>query len=536
MFDFFSHLFDTTGFPPRWNCGRWSAGTGWLHICSDVGIWSAYLSIPIVIGYFVLRRRTVPFRGVFVLFAAFILACGSTHLMDAVIFWWPAYRLSGLMKLITALLSWFTVFALIKVTPQALAMRSPEELQREIDERKRAEAELAQRDEQLRQSHKLEAVGSLAGGIAHEFNNLLQAIRGYTRYAMEGLQPEDPRHQDLEQVVKASDRAATLTRELLGFSRHQVLERGNVDPRELVADLLKMLRPLIGEQIDVQVSLATDTGSLHADRGLLQQMLLNLCINARDAMPNGGRLIVKTQHVHLSDKYCDLHPAGKPGTYVMFSVADSGCGIPPEMKQRIFEPFFTTKGVGKGTGLGLAMVYGCVQQHGGTINFYSEPNLGTTFNIYLPVAADAGCAVDEVVTTPATGGKETILIAEDEPMVRDLAVRILARAGYAVLVAADGAEAVELFEANADDVSLVLLDAVMPKLTGHQAYDRIKLKNPTLPAVFCSGYDPEMGQVKLLMEEGVRMVQKPYDPDVLLRTVREVLDGQHLLETPTCRA
>ena len=404
----------------------------------------------------------------------------------------------------------------------------------DINDRKRLEAELAQRDEQLRQSHKLEAVGSLAGGIAHEFNNLLQAIRGYTRYAMEGLQPDEQRYQDLEQVVKASDRAAVLTRELLGFSRRQVLERGNVDPRELVADLVKMLRPLIGEQIDVQVSLATEAGSLHADRGLLQQMLLNLCINARDAMPEGGRLTLKTQRVVLNQKYCELHPAMKPGTYVMFSVADTGCGIPPEMKQRIFEPFFTTKGVGKGTGLGLAMVYGCVQQHGGIINVYSEPNLGTTFKIYLPIAAEAACVVDEILAAPATGGKETILIAEDEPMVRDLAVRILARAGYAVLVAADGAEAVEQFEAHADDVSLVLLDAVMPKLTGHQAYDRIKLKNPTLPAVFCSGYDPEMDQVKPLLKQGVRMVQKPFDPDVLLRTVREVLDAQRVLEASPC--
>ncbi len=235
----------------------------------------------------------------------------------------------------------------------------------DITDRKHLEAELAQRDEQLRQSHKLEAVGSLAGGIAHEFNNLLQAIRGYTKYAMEGLQADDQRYQDLEQVIKAADRAATLTRELLGFSRRQVLERGNLDPRELVTDLVKMLRPLIGEQIDLQVSLAPDTGSLNADQGLLQQMLLNLCINARDAMPDGGRLILKTQRVDFSDKYCEVHPTTRPGAYVMFSVADTGCGIAPDVKERIFEPFFTTKGVGKGTGLGLAMVYGCVQQHGG---------------------------------------------------------------------------------------------------------------------------------------------------------------------------
>ncbi|HEX4145725.1 MAG TPA: ATP-binding protein [Pirellulales bacterium] len=409
-----------------------------------------------------------------------------------------------------------------------------QELTREIAERRQVEAELAQRDEQLRQSQKLEAVGSLAGGIAHEFNNLLQAIRGYTQYAMEGLPAEDQRFQDLEQVVKASDRAATLTRELLGFSRRQVLERGNLDPGELVGDIVRLLRPLIGEQIDLQVSLAADTGSLYADRGLLQQMLLNLCINARDAMPDGGRLVLKTERFELSQRYCELHPTAKPGAYVMFSVADTGCGIPAELKERVFEPFFTTKGVGKGTGLGLAMVYGCVQQHGGTINVYSEPNRGTTFKIYLPIAAEADSVSHDPLSTPAAGGHETILIAEDEPMVRDLAVRILGEAGYSVLVAADGAAAVELFEAHASEIALVLLDAVMPKLTGHQAYDRIKLKNPNLPVVFCSGYDPEMGQVKMLVDQGVRMVQKPFDPDILLQAIREALDAQKLLETTPC--
>ncbi len=404
----------------------------------------------------------------------------------------------------------------------------------DITDRKLLEAELAQRDEQLRQSHKLEAVGSLAGGIAHEFNNLLQAIRGYTKYAMEGLPPDEQRHQDLEQVVKAADRAATLTRELLGFSRRQVLERVDFDPSELITDLVKMLRPLIGEHIDLQLSLAKDAGSLRADRGLLQQMLLNLCINARDAMPSGGRLVLKSQRVELNKKYCELHPTVKPGFYIMISVADTGLGMSPDVRERIFEPFFTTKDIGKGTGLGLAMVYGCVQQHEGAINVYSEPNLGTTFRIYLPTSTDAISVIRDATADPAAGGRETILIAEDESMVRDLAVRILTQAGYSVLAAADGAEAVSLFEANTDIVSLALLDAVMPKLTGHQAYDCIKLRNPNLPVIFCSGYDPETGQVKRLIDEGVRMVQKPFDPDMLLRTVREALDAQRLLEASPC--
>ncbi|HEY3966385.1 MAG TPA: PAS domain S-box protein [Planctomycetaceae bacterium] len=407
-------------------------------------------------------------------------------------------------------------------------------LAQDITDRNQMALELAQRNEQLRQSQKLEAVGSLAGGIAHEFNNLLQAIRGYAKYAMEGLSPDEQRHQDLEQVIKAGDRAAALTKQLLGFSRSQVLERTSFDHRELLTDLTKLLRPLIGEQIELEVLMSQDFLVVRADRGLLHQMLLNLCINARDAMPNGGRLVVKTERVQLSEKYCELHPAVKPGSYIVFSVADTGCGMSPDVKERIFEPFFTTKEVGKGTGLGLAMVYGCVQQHGGVINVYSEVGLGTTFRIYLPITADDDSVTYLETPAPSAGGVETILVAEDEPMVRDLAERILTKAGYSVLIAADGAEAVDQLAANADVVSLALLDAVMPKLTGREVYDRIKLTNPDLPVVFCSGYDPETGSVKSLMTDGLRLVQKPYDPEVLLRIVREALDACTAVEAASC--
>lgn len=404
----------------------------------------------------------------------------------------------------------------------------------DITNRKRMESELANRDKQLQQSQKLEAVGSLAGGIAHEFNNLLQAIRGYTRLAMEGLPIDGQPCQDLQQVDKAALRASTLTRQLLGFSRHQMLEAVALDPSTVVTDLVKMLRPLIGEDIDLELSLAADVGTLHADPGLLLQMLLNLCINARDAMPDGGRLVLKTDRADLSEKYCDLHPPTKPGSYVVFSVADTGCGMSPEVKDRIFEPFFTTKEVGRGTGLGLAMVYGTVQQHGGMVNVYSELEIGTTFKIYLPIATAAEPDAAEQPALPSRGGSETILIAEDESMVRELAVRILKRAGYSLLIAADGAEAIELLEAHADVISLALLDAVMPKRTGREVHEWIKRHKPGLPVVICSGYDPDTGQLKLLREKGLRLVQKPFDPEVLLHTVREVLDAEQICDTSPC--
>lgn len=406
----------------------------------------------------------------------------------------------------------------------------------DISERKLMEEELVRREEQLRQSQKLEVIGSLAGGIAHEFNNLLQAIRGYTKYGMEGLDAGDQRYQDLDQVMKAADRATALTRQLLSFSRRQVLERTNCDPREIVTDLLKLLRPVIGEHIELEISVAPDASHVYADRSLLEQMLLNLCINARDAMPGGGCLRIKTDRVEFSEKYCTLHPTAKPGSYVVFSIADTGHGMTREVRERIFEPFFTTKEVGCGTGLGLAMVYGAVQQHDGLINVYSEVGLGTTFKIYLPIrhCDDAGEAFRNV--SPVSGGKETILIAEDERVVRELAERVLSDAGYSVVVAADGDEAVCVFESHAESVSLALLDAVMPKRTGHEVFDRLRFLKPTLPIILCSGYDPEMGHVRSLTSKGIAMIQKPYDPDVLLRAVRDALDAHLALEAPLCHA
>ncbi len=265
-------------------------------------------------------------------------------------------------------------------------------------------------------------------------------------------------------------------------------------------------------------------------------MLMNLCINARDAMPSGGRLTLSVERVELSERYCALHTEVKPGLHVVFSLADTGCGMTPEVRKRIFEPFFTTKEVGRGTGLGLSMVYGIVQQHEGAINVYSEPGTGTTFKIYLPLVAGPSSIVEESVPLAARAGTETILLAEDEPLVRNLAVRILRGAGYTVLTAADGAQAVEIFESHADAISLALLDAMMPKLNGHQVCQRIRLVKPDLPVVFCSGYDSQTGQLEFLLEKEVRLVQKPFDPETLLRAVREVLDDARCQKVSTCPA
>ncbi|NQT15840.1 MAG: CHASE domain-containing protein, partial [Planctomycetes bacterium] len=411
-----------------------------------------------------------------------------------------------------------------------IGSRQTARIERLVDERtgelRKSEEALRKKEEQLRQTQKLEAVGQLAGGIAHEFNNLLQAVGGYTKYAMEGLSPEEKRWQDLQQVRKATKRAAALTRQLLGFSRRRPLERRHVDPNQVVVDLIKMVRPIIGEHIQLESQLGDMAGTVYADPGELQQTLLNLCLNARDAMPAGGKLSLESEAAVLTEAFCEFRPDVKPGRYVVLSVSDTGSGISPEVKPHIFEPFFTTKEVGEGAGLGLATVYGVVQQHEGAIRVHGNPDGGATFKVYLPVvdvAADGDVVENDA---PAPGGNETILVAEDDSMVRDVARRILEGAGYTVVAAADGKEALEKYEANRGDVALVLLDAIMPEFTGHEVYGRIKAMDPETRIVFCTGYDPHTAQSDFIKRESLRLVEKPFDADVLLRAVREVLDRE----------
>jgi CheY-like chemotaxis protein len=292
----------------------------------------------------------------------------------------------------------------------------------------------------------------------------------------------------------------------------------------LVADLAKMLQPLVGGHISMDVVLGEDIDAVYADLGELQQALLNLCLNARDAMPSGGTLLLSTDTLVLGETVSEHRLHIEPGRYVVFSVTDTGQGMSPEVQQHIFEPFFTTKEVGKGTGLGLAMVYGVVKQHKGTIHVNSELGKGTTFTIYLPSGGkNRG---EEVIDEPASAprGGETILIAEDEPMVRSLAIRILEKGGYRVIAASGGKEALRLFKENRNDISLTLLDAIMPKLTGHDVYQHIKVDYPEAKVLFISGCDSVTAQTDLIFQERLRLVKKPFDADTLLQTVREVLD------------
>jgi len=374
---------------------------------------------------------------------------------------------------------------------------------------------------QLRQSQKMEAIGHLAGGVAHDFNNLLQGIRGYTEMALLDLPAIAMVREHLDHVIKAEERATSLVRQLLAFSRKQLLEMNCLDLNRVVADLLNLLLRLIGERIEVVFHPQPELKTINADAGQLEQILVNLCINARDAMPKGGRICIETQNIVLDSQFCQQHPWGREGEFVLLTVADNGTGIPPEIREHIFEPFFTTKEVG--TGLGLATVYGIVKQHEGFITVNSEPGQGTLFKIYLPAFEGvASITLPATVEANVSGGNETVLLAEDDELVRGMAIKILEKAGYHLLVAADGEQALNLFDQHWSEIHIVVLDVVMPKLDGPAVFEQIRKKAPNLPVLFCSGYSRNAAE-NFGTAPGIEMLQKPYPPKEMLLKIRQML-------------
>ncbi|HEX6615028.1 MAG TPA: ATP-binding protein, partial [Gemmatimonadales bacterium] len=380
-------------------------------------------------------------------------------------------------------------------------------------------------EEQLRQVQRMDAVGRLAGGVAHEVNNMMTAILGFTDLLLDPAHVGDPRG-DLLQIRKAAGRAAIVTAQLLAFSRRQMLQPRVVDLNVVVTELQPMLPRLMGEDKEVEVALAPELWPVHADRGQLEQVVINLALNARDAMPRGGRFTIETANVELDEDYIGRHPGTTMarGPYVRLVVSDTGGGIPPDVQGRIFEPFFTTKPVGQGTGLGLSMVYGIIKQSGGFVWVYSEPGHGTAFKLYLPRAA----AVPELVTPPGgyevPRGEETVLVVEDDPLVRQLSARLLASQGYAALEARNGREALELLQAHEGRVQLVLTDVVMPELGGAEFARRVEHLQPGLPVLFMSGFTDHEVVRRGLLDPSAPYLQKPFDAATLGRRVREILD------------
>jgi PAS domain S-box-containing protein len=387
---------------------------------------------------------------------------------------------------------------------------------------------MKQLEEQFRQAQKMEAVGQLAGGVAHDFNNLLTVICGYSDLLLSDCPIEGRTRNMLTEINKAGERAATLTRQLLAFSRRQVLEPKVLELNAVVANCEKMLKRLVGEDVDLVAVLDPALGRVKTDPGQIEQVLMNLVVNARDAMPQGGKLTIETANSVLDQTYCRLHAEVKPGRYVMLAVSDTGCGMDEPTKARIFEPFYTTKELGKGTGLGLAMVYGFIKQSGGHIYVYSEPGLGSTFKLYLPeVEAVASLKELPLEIEKMPRGDETILLAEDDSAMRTLTQRVLESCGYTILEAAHGGEAVRLAENHAGTIHLLVSDVVMPEMGGRKLAERVVALKPGIKVLYLSGYTTDAVVRHGVLESEIAFLQKPFTPGVLVRKVREVLDQQN---------
>ena len=396
----------------------------------------------------------------------------------------------------------------------------------DITQRKRAEEALHESEEMLRQAQKMESIGTLAGGIAHDFNNLLTAVNGYSELVLRKMDDGDPLRSKVEEIKKAGDRAASLTRQLLAFSRKQILKPVVLDLNTVITGMGRMLPRLIGEDIDLRFELQADLGQVKADPGQMEQVLMNLVVNARDAMPAGGRLTVKTENVQFAGRSVKQRLLVEPGNYVVLSVTDVGVGMDAELQSHIFEPFFTTKEVGKGTGLGLATVYGIVKQSEGSIWVYSEPDKGTTFKIYLPRVDDVSAIAEEgkqAQTAPT--GQETVLIVEDESMVRALAQEILEEYGYTVLTASNGMEGLRVCRESPDKIDLVLTDVIMPQMSGAELAQNILAIHPETHVLYMSGFTDDAVVRHGVITEDMCFLQKPFSPEALAIKVREVLNN-----------
>jgi PAS domain S-box-containing protein len=377
---------------------------------------------------------------------------------------------------------------------------------------------------QLRQAQKMEAIGHLAGGVAHDFNNILSAIVGYAHLTLMKMKDDDPLRKNLDQILASSERAANLTQSLLAFSRKQLIIPTPVNINDIVSGIKKILDRIIGEDIKIKVVTAGKDLIVKADKGQIEQALMNLATNARDAMPHGGTLTIINEEAEIDERFIQMHQYGKAGEYAVITVADTGVGMDEKTRANIFEPFFTTKEVGRGTGLGLAMVYGTIKQHDGFINVYSEPGRGTTFRIYLPMAEPGMRLTEKKAAAPVSSGHETILLVEDDEAVRKATKALLEELGYTIIEAVDGEHAIKRLRENKDAMQLVISDIIMPGPSGKAVYDELKRIKSDVEIIFISGYTADILTKKGIIGEGINFLSKPLNPEALSRKIREVLD------------
>jgi signal transduction histidine kinase/CheY-like chemotaxis protein len=539
---FLRALFQPEGLTPHGFCLLWEPGLIWLHAVSDSLIMMAYYSIPLALIHFVRHRRDVAFSWIFWLFAAFILACGTTHLMSIITLWEPLYWLDGAIKAITAILSVSTAIVLWPLIPRALALPSPAalremnvELARQIAERDHAEEQLRISEARLRQIQKMETIGQLTGGVAHDFNNLLTVMLG----GLDSIErqivqiPESPAiiaiRRSAAMATKAVERAATLTHRLLAFSRRQPLEPKPIDANRLVADMSELLRRTLGETIDLETVLAGGLWSVTADPNQLENSLLNLAVNARDAMPGGGKLTIETGNTYLDEAYVAKLVEPLPaGQYVMIAVSDTGGGMDSATLDRAFEPFFTTKDIGRGTGLGLSQVYGFVLQSRGYVRIYSEIGQGTVVKLYLPRRIGADDAPDTDVDahrSTANGEGETVLVVEDHEDLRAYSAGAVREMGYRVFEAADAKAALAILDSDVS-IDLLFTDVVLPGgMNGRQLADAALKSRPDLKVLFTTGYTRNAIVHNGQLDPGIQLLGKPFTYSDLAAKLRAVLDG-----------
>jgi len=509
-------FFDSSMFAPHGICLQWEPELLVVHIASDAIIALSYFSIPFALTYFVSKRRDVEFGWVFWAFAVFIMACGLTHVMSIYTLWVPAYGVEGIVKIVTAVASISTALLLWPLIPYLLKVPSPADLRLakamlEAEGRQRREAEA-----QLRQAQKMEAIGQLTGGVAHDFNNLLMVISGNLEIAERTLNlwSDNSRERLLQLVSRARDgasRAAILTQRLLSFARKQPFNSKIIDANALISGMADFLKRAAGENIALNIKAASRLWNTETDPHQLEAALLNLVVNAKDAMPAGGNLIVETSNSLVDRDYAKTHPDAREGEYVQIAVSDDGKGMDRQVLERAFEPFFSTKETGHGTGLGLSQVYGFSRQSGGFAEIHSEIGRGTTVKLFLPRALGSIAAADQHATTSENlqGDGQLILVVEDDEDVRKFVVETLSYYNYRVVEASNAEEAAQAFRKHQYKIDLLLTDLVMPGKNGRVLSEEFLDLNPTLKVIYMTGYSRDLIVHDGRLDQGVELLQKP---------------------------
>ena len=537
MWSALERLLDSSMFSPHGICLLWEPELIWLHVFSDAVIAAAYFSIPFALAIIVSKRRDFQFGWIGWSFAAFIMACGLTHIFSIITLWVPIYGIEGIVKALTAVASIITAVILWPLIPKIIAIPSSAQLRQayvaleEEGKQRRGAETLLQRfreteatETQIRQAQKMEAVGQLTGGIAHDFNNILTVITGTIEILGEAVADRPQLAQIARLIEQAASRGAALTQHLLAFARKQPLQPTSVDINTLMVDTVKLLQPTIGERVSIDLVPGEDVAPALVDASQLATAILNLALNARDAMPNGGQLRIETTNVELQDNRVQAYDGPAAGQYVMISISDTGHGIAAGELNKVFEPFYTTKEVGKGTGLGLSMVYGFVKQSKGHITIQSEKGRGTNVLICLPRAdAEATPVVNTRVPERAEQGYETILVVEDDPLVRSYVLTQIRSLGYRTLAASNGLEALAVLRGS-EQIDLLFTDVIMPgSINGRELSIEASKLRPGLKVLFTSGYTENAIDHDGRLDHGVQLLKKPYRRSDLASMLRIAL-------------